>query len=93
MATSIENAKILASSTIRNFVWRGYFIHITDIALEEDLLRVCIDVSKNGKYIFVDNPLYYGNPPIIYFDGKKYIKDPDRSLKEIITQTVELTGK
>lgn len=36
---------------------------------EAGLLKVVVDVKKGGENVFIDNPLYFQNPPIMVPDG------------------------
>ena len=77
------------------FTSRGFTIKIMSGPIISDgLLQVSVEAQKNGKKLFVDNPLQYKNPPILVPDGNgKFKEDVAEALKEIITQTIEVTCK
>lgn len=56
------------------FTKNGFQIKVKEISkeisgLEMGLLKIVVEVKKNGVPVFVDNPLYYKNPPITVPDG------------------------
>ena len=59
-----------------NFSMNGFQIKVKEISKEitgkeRGLLKVVVEVKKNGTPVFVDNPLYFFNPPITIPDGTK----------------------
>ena len=83
-------------------------IEILEVSREKDLLKVIVKVWRDEKEIFVDNPLYYVNPPICVFDGtfeKKIeietgrekqiancVENPEEALRQIIVETIRVTS-
>lgn len=90
-----------------NFIKRNISVNISEITEENGLLKVVVSATKSGKALKINNPLYYKNPPISTPDGTKsnalingrnvqvdnYKTDAAEALKEIVTQTIELTNK
>src|ERR1035437_9854799 len=61
-------AKIAAHNQLGKFSFsrRGFAIEILENSQEGNRLKIVVKASKSGKEFFVDNPLYYLNPPIIH---------------------------
>lgn len=69
-------------------------------------LEVIASAFRNGKPVFVDNPLYYLNPPIkapngtwrketiegIEADLENFDDNPEEALKQIVGQTIALNS-
>jgi hypothetical protein len=101
-------AKALSKAVTRSFSRDGFEVNILSIGYEKDLLRLIVEVKKDGVLFFVDNPLYYHNPPIMIHDGtyhiakdhrgqnyehQNFVEDIEESLKEIIIQTLKYLNK
>ena len=104
------NAKKLAKISLPNkFAHRGYDIEIVQQPyFNGGLLGVWVKASKDGRELFVDNPLLYKNPPTRVPNGSfrigkdfknrdinipNFVENPEKALKEIIIQTVEVLNK
>ena len=72
-----------------------------------DLLKVIARVWKDGIEVFVDNPLYYMNPPIMVPDGTfetkidefgketqvaNFVENPEEALRQIVLETIRITS-
>lgn len=107
---SLIKAQELAKQPLNNFSFKGYDIEILGQPIEENgLLKVSVKAYKDGKKLFVDNPLLYKNPPIMVHDGTYYkttlptindeidapnfVEDPLQALKEIIVETIRILNK
>ncbi len=94
----------------KKFSLNGFDIEIISLPIElNGNLNVSIRAWKNGKELFIDNPLIYQNPPIMVPDGtyhkvinpmtgveeekSNFVEDLEQALKEIIVDTVRITGK
>jgi hypothetical protein len=62
-------ADLLAKVPLTQFDLRGYSVIIKELTTEKNMLKVWVEATKDGKPIFVDNPLYYLNPPYKVPDG------------------------
>ena len=52
----------------------GFQIKVKEISKEvtgkeTGLLKVVVEAKKNGVPVFIDNPLYFFNPPVMVRDG------------------------
>jgi len=72
-----------------------------------DLLKVIAKAWKDGIEVFVDNPLYYMNPPIMVPDGTfetkidefgkemqvvNFVENPEEALRQIVLETIRVTS-
>ena len=94
---------------IKNFTVGDYVIDIKGKEVSGDALMLKIKASKNGQPIFIDNPCYFYNPPILIQSGtwykewddeleqemeyRNYKEDLEGALKELAYQLVELADK
>jgi len=101
-----EREKLNIYKTIQKpqkFIRKGFEIEIISMSEENEMLKIIATAWKNGKRVFVDNPLYYKNPPIQVPVGKKKIKlegkdvevdefmvNPDEALKEMVADTIRI---
>ncbi len=67
---AIMKANALSTCGIpKPYTYGDLTITIQEVAVERGLLRVIAKATVDGKGVFVDNPLYYQNPPILVPDG------------------------
>ena len=67
------------------FTKKGFQIKVKEISKEASgteigLLKIVVEVKKDGVPVFVDNPLYYKNPPITVPDGTKSLVPASQEL-------------
>lgn len=94
MLAKIKANKLAKIILPKTFSLNDYDIEILEQpGIEKGLLKVVIKASKDGKELFIDNPLYFQNPPLMVHDGTKYVEDHQQALKEIIIRVVKITGK
>ena len=78
-----------------------------EIVNGNDLLKVIAKAWMDGKEVFVDNPLYYMNPPIMVPDGTfetkidefgremqvaNFVENPEEALRQIVLETLKVTA-
>lgn len=100
--------KELIKSKVKTFNRKGFDIEILELSQEDNRLKVIVKAKKDGVELFVDNPLYFLNPPILVPDGTKRIvydedsnpiqvdnlkEDLDEVLQEIIAECLRVTIK
>lgn len=103
---AIIKATALSGKNLGTFTLRGITITILkQPVLVGGMVRVDVSAIRNGQPLYVDNPLYFLNPPIMIWDGTYYqeynqefditldkmnfVEDLAGSLKELIVQTIE----
>lgn len=69
---AVYKAHVHCSISFRSFSKDGIDVVITDPVLENDCVKISIEASQNGNPLFVDNPVYFYNPPIMIPDGTVY---------------------
>lgn len=104
----IKSQELGKLKNVKPYSRHGFDIEILEIGTEIGLLKVIVRAKKNGQYVFVDNPFYFVNPPILVPDGTKktivnrvgqvvqvdnFKEDLVEALKEIVAQTLKLTVK
>ena len=72
-----------------------------------DLLKVIAKAWKDGIEVYVDNPLYYHNAPIMVPDGTfemkidefgkemqvaNFVENPEEALRQIVLETLKITA-
>ena len=101
-----ELAKTPIPSTFTRF---GIDIRISRFpTVENGMLKVSVRAWKDGRELWVNNPLYFKNPPIMVPDGTYHkiidekgkeqdvmnlVEDPLEALKQIIADTVRISAK
>lgn len=100
--------KELIKSQVKNFSKKGFDIEILELGQETNRLKVIVKAKKDGVELFVDNPLYFLNPPIMVPDGTKrteidehgnlieldnFKEDLDEALQEMIAECLRVTAK
>lgn len=73
----------------------------------DNLLKVIAKAWKDGIELFVDNPLYYHNAPIMVPDGTfemkidefgkemqvaNFVENPEEALRQIVWETIRVTS-
>lgn len=89
----MDKTQLLKAVGKLSFTLRGITVTVLENTVENDLLKIVVTATKNGQTLTINNPLYYKNPPTKVPDGLTYKTDAISALKEIIVQTIELTGK
>ena len=88
----------------KGFSMEGISVEVFHHDRINDLVRVSVKATKDGKALTVNNPLLYKNPPIKVPTGKFHKQiiegievdvpntrvDPKEALKQIIIQTIKL---
>lgn len=81
-------------------------VEIVEVSQKDDLLKVIARAWKDGIELFVDNPLYYHNAPIMVPDGTfetkigefgkemqvaNFVENPEEALRQIVLETIRVT--
>ena len=96
MATNAEEKaqKLSKVKLPKTFSHNGIDVTVlVDPYYTRGLLGVWVRAQKDGKELYVNNPLLYHNPPMKHFLGDELKEDHEEVIKTIIVQTICTVNK
>jgi hypothetical protein len=98
-----KKAEIVIANKEDSFSYKGIDIALSDVSLVGNKLTLTATATKDGKDLFIDNPLIFINPPLKVPDGTvhvvdgrevdNFVYDPKTALKEIVYQVITAQNK